>query len=240
MNARTLILGSARYYWRTHLGVVIGAALGALVLTGALLVGDSVKATLRGQALARVGKADVAMTSGDRFFRSALAQSAGSEAAPVLLLRGSVARADGAARVNAAQLLGVEEGFWRLSLGGQPIELPKDGVILNQRLAQQLGVYAGDTLIMRVEKPGVFSRDAPLSGDENDVVALRAQVARVISGDEYGNFSLTGSQIPPYSAFVPLSVLQQKTALTGQANLLLDGNPRQPRRHAGDFRAAVA
>ena len=75
MTPLTLVLGGARYYWRTHLGVLIGAALGAMVLTGSLLVGDSVKATLRGQALARVGKADVAMTGGDRFFRAGLAQA---------------------------------------------------------------------------------------------------------------------------------------------------------------------
>src|SRR4051812_37849859 len=41
MKPLTLILRGARFYWRTHLGVVLGAALGALVLTGALLVGDS-------------------------------------------------------------------------------------------------------------------------------------------------------------------------------------------------------
>src|SRR5271170_7794726 len=111
MNTRTLVLSGARYYWRTHLGVLIGAALGALVLTGALLVGDSVKATLRRKALERVGQVNVAMTSGDRFFRDALAKSAGPDAAPVLMLRGSVARADGAARVNTIQLLGVDDHY---------------------------------------------------------------------------------------------------------------------------------
>jgi len=223
MNAGTLILGSARYYWRTHLGVLIGAALGALVLTGALLVGDSVKATLRRQALARVGRADVAFTSGDRFFRSELANAAGNSA-PVMLLRGSVTRADGAARVNTVQLLGVDERFWKLSLAAPPIAIPVDSVVLNQRLAEQLGAKIGDTLNMRVEKPGMFSRDAPLSGEENDVVAIRAKVANVVSAAEYGNFSLTASQIPPYSAFVPLGLLEQKIGLAGQANLLLAGH----------------
>jgi len=232
MNASRLVLSGARYYWRTHLGVLIGAALGALVLTGALLVGDSVKATLRGQALARVGKTQTAMTSGDRFFRTALASSVGPDAAPVLMLRASIARADGAARVNTIQLLGVDDHFWKLSQAGQPVELPKDGIVLNERLAQQLDAKAGDTLIARVEKPGVFSRDAPLSGDESDVVAIRAKVARVVSAADYGNFSLSASQIPPASAFVPLSVLQQKTALADKANLLLDGQSASPALHA--------
>lgn len=223
MNARTLVLSGARYYWRTHLGVLIGAALGALVLTGALLVGDSVKATLRDQALARVGHAEVAMTSGDRFFRAQLADGVSPNAAPLMQLRASVARADGAARVNAIQLMGIDKRFWPLSSTEQPVELPQDGVILNDRLAQQLQAKAGDTVILRVEKPGVFSRDAPLSGDESDVVAIRVKVARVISAADFGNFSLTASQIPPYSAFLPLEVLAQKTGLLGKANLLLYG-----------------
>lgn len=224
MSAWSLVLSGARYYWRTHLGVLIGAALGALVLTGALLVGDSVKATLRSQALARVGRAEEAMTSGDRFFRTQLAEAVGPNAASVLLLRASIARADGAARVNTIQLLGVHQGFWQLSPSGEPVTTPQDGVILNERLAQQLQAKVGDTLILRVEKPGVFSRDAPLSGDESDVVAIRAKVARVVSTADYDNFALTASQIPPYSAFLSLGVLAQKTGLVGKANLLLHGD----------------
>ena len=74
MTAATIIVRSVGYYWRTHLGVVLGTALGAMVLIGALLVGDSVKATLKHQALLRVGKADAALVSGDRFFREQLAE----------------------------------------------------------------------------------------------------------------------------------------------------------------------
>ena len=227
MTARTIILRSVQHYWRTHLGVILGAALGALVLTGALLVGDSVKATLRRQAELRVGKADVAMTGGDRFFRAALADAAGAEAAPVLMLRATVARADGGARVNVAQLLGVDTRFWKLSPAGTAVELPDDGVALNARLAQQLGVGPGDTVIVRVEKPGAFSKDAPLSGEENDAVALRVRVARIVSDAEYGRFALAASQVPPFTVFAPLAVVQEKLALAGKANILTEKSPDQ-------------
>ncbi|KAB2646476.1 MAG: hypothetical protein DVB27_07115, partial [Verrucomicrobia bacterium] len=82
MKALTLILRGARFYWRTHLGVVLGAALATMVLTGSLLTGDAVKATLRRQALARVGNFDSAFWGGDRFFRAALAEEINS--APVI------------------------------------------------------------------------------------------------------------------------------------------------------------
>jgi ABC-type lipoprotein release transport system permease subunit len=223
MSALRFILTSARHYWRTHLGVVLGAALATLVLTGSLLVGDSVKATLRRQALDRAGKVSVAMTVGDRFFRDALAAAVNADAAPVLMLRATVARADGQARVNVAQVLGVDERFWKLSPSGAVVDLPDDGVALNARLAQQLGVAPGDTVIVRVEKPGMFSKDAPLSGEENEVVAMRAPVGRIVSDAEFGRFSLSASQVPPFTVCVPLPFLQERLQPVGRSNLLLFG-----------------
>jgi hypothetical protein len=220
MNARRLILQGARHYWRTHLGVVLGAALATMVLTGSLLVGDSVKETLRRQALARIGKADVAMVGGDRFFRSALADDLGRDTAPALLLRGSVARPDGTRRVNQAQVMGVDARFWTLAPGAAS-ELPPEGIALNERAAAQLGAAAGDTVIVRVEKPGFFSKDAPLSGEENEVVSLRLKIARVVNDAEFGRFSLQASQVPAPTVFLPLSLLQARLAFAGRANLLL-------------------
>ena len=220
MTALRLVLDSARFYWRTHLGVIIGAALGAMVLTGSLLVGDAVKATLKKQALARVGQADLAMSGGDRFFQSSLAQKVNLNAAAVVLVNGSISRADGTGRVNQAQVLGADDHFWTLA-PGKTSPLAAGELAINQRLAAQLRAKLGDTLIIRVEKPGLFSRDAPLSGEENEVVALRMNVAHIVGDEGYGRFALNAGQVPPFTAFVPLDFLQQRLGLAGRANLLL-------------------
>lgn len=208
MTPRILIFRSARHYWRTHLGVIFGAALGALVLTGALLVGDSVKATLRAQALARVGNFERALWGGDRFFRAALAKEA--SAVPLIALRGSVARADGASRINQAQVLGADGAFWRFA--PKPTEpLVAEGFALNERAAAQLGVVVGETVIVRVEKPGLFSRDAPLSGEESEIVSIRRKVERIVSDENFSRFSLQASQVPPFTVFVSRELLDQST-----------------------------
>ncbi len=72
MTFRTLIRRSLSYHWRSHLGVVLGAAIGSAALIGALVVGDSVKQSLRERALARVGKADLMLLPSDRFFTEIL------------------------------------------------------------------------------------------------------------------------------------------------------------------------
>ena len=47
MTLWTLIRRSLRYHARAHLGVLLGATVGSAVLIGALLVGDSVRESLR-------------------------------------------------------------------------------------------------------------------------------------------------------------------------------------------------
>src|SRR5262249_41382404 len=72
MSSLQLVLRSAVYHWRTNLAVTLGVAAAVSVLSGALLVGDSVRASLRDLAVGRLGRTDEAITS-TGFFREALA-----------------------------------------------------------------------------------------------------------------------------------------------------------------------
>src|SRR4051812_21519373 len=72
MSFWKLVLRSLRFRFRTHFGVVLGAAVGSAALVGALVVGDSVRETLRERALERLGGAESALRSGDRFFEDSL------------------------------------------------------------------------------------------------------------------------------------------------------------------------
>ena len=63
---------SLSYFWRIQLAVLLGAAVATAVLTGALLVGDSVRGSLRDLTLDRLGQTDYALIS-ERFFREELA-----------------------------------------------------------------------------------------------------------------------------------------------------------------------
>jgi len=47
MRTSTLLARNLAWYWRTNLAVVLGVATATSVLAGALLVGDSVRASLR-------------------------------------------------------------------------------------------------------------------------------------------------------------------------------------------------
>ena len=219
MTLFQFILSSARHYWRGHLGLLLGAFLASAILSGSLLVGDSVRASLRRVAELRLGKVQTGLLGGDRWFTTALAEKTG--AVPMIIATGSASAATGKVRVNGTQVLGVEAGFWKLSVSGQALALAKSEVALNEPLARKLGVAVGDTVLVRLERPSAISRDAPLSGSTNQDVSLRRKVGHIVKAEDFGAFQLIASQITPDTVFVGLEDLQMQIEMDGKVNAAL-------------------
>ena len=96
MTTWSLVLKSFRFYARSHVGTLMGVAVGAMVLVGALLVGESVRGSLHDMAAARLGRIELALPSNDRLFRAELADQLradlGSDMAALLQLPGIAKR----------------------------------------------------------------------------------------------------------------------------------------------------
>lgn len=219
MTLSRFILSSARHYWRGHLGLLLGAFLASSILSGSLLVGDSVRASLRRVAELRLGKVQSGLLGGDRWFTADLARKTNAE--PLIIAVGSTASANGKVRVNGTQVLGIEEGFWKLSTSGKVPAMKRSEVLINEPLARKLGIKVGDTVIVRLERPSAISRDAPLSGSTNQDVSLRRQVAGIVSAEDFGAFQLVASQITPDTVFVGLEDLQLQIEMDGKVNAAL-------------------
>ena len=228
MTSWTLVFRSLRFHARSHLGALLGAGIGTAVLVGALVVGDSVRESLRQMALSRLGKTQLALAANDRLFRQELAESIGLSlkvpTAPVLQILGTATTGDADARANRVQVLGVDQRFWKLANELPSFsEIAPDSVVLNRVLADQLGAKLGDSLLFRVRKPSALSQDAPLSPVEDTLAAIRLNVQAIVSDSEFGRFSLLASQVPPFNAFVSLETLAARVGATNRSNLLLIG-----------------
>ncbi|MDB6125126.1 MAG: hypothetical protein JWQ71_4119, partial [Pedosphaera sp.] len=239
MTFWTLILRSLRFHARAHLGVVLGAAVGSAALVGALVVGDSVKESLKELGLIRLGKVDAALASNDRFFRAPLAKevqpAVDAITAAVLQLPGTVTTEDASARANRVQILGVDNSFWKLASQESGVgEIANDGVVLNEPLATQLKVKQGDTVLLRMQKPSLLSRDAPLTPQEDSSVALRLKVQSIVTDEQFGRFSLQANQVAPFNAFINLAQLQEKIGQKERANLLLVGESQNKKNNLAE------
>ena len=226
------------HFWKINVAVALGAAVATAVLTGALLVGDSVRASLRSLVLDRLGSVDCALVA-PRFFRGGLATSlsiddesgAGAGVAPVILLEGAATHARSRARAPV-QILGVDGRFSAFfgDNGGLPAmhrQGPFPPAILNERLAGELGAAAGDAVLLALPRRAEVPR-ATVFGrrDSEDVVqTLRVVVAAIIPDRGPGGFGLHPHQAAPHNVYLDLGDLQRELGLPGRANALLARYP---------------
>jgi putative ABC transport system permease protein len=233
MTGWTLIRNSLRHHWRSHLGTFLGAAIGSAVLIGALIVGDSVRESLKAKALDGTAGFHNSLFTQDRLFPRGLGQNfpfsgqAERVAAPEgptvftkpltpgLVFVGTAAKQNGSARANHVQILGFDP------VG--KLDQPTNGVILNRALAEHLKANVGDSLILRFPKRSALSQDAVIAPKDDATVALKLKVSTIIDPDVGGNFSPVPGASAPMNAFVRYDHLSEEASTRGQANLLLTG-----------------
>jgi ABC-type antimicrobial peptide transport system permease subunit len=240
MTLGRLLRRNLLYHWRGNLAVFLGVALGTAVLTGALLIGDSLRGSLRDLTADRLGWVDHALVAG-RFIRQDVADQMAADnvaerVSPGILLQGSASTPHHPA-VGRVTILGVDDRFW---LDGQvPVdaafwqqEEPDDPdtptVVLNAALAHALGASAGDKIALHLQKVSALPRETILGrSNPTDVESeLQLTVRAVLADPSPGaRFSLNPMPEAPRNAFVPLRVLQE--ALRRQEGLtkVLPDNP---------------
>jgi ABC-type antimicrobial peptide transport system permease subunit len=228
MNFSTLVKHNLTHYWRTNLAVILGVATAVAVLAGALLVGDSVRASLRDLALARLGKTDFAI-SAQGFFREQLADDLQSHdqfaanfngACPIIALEAVVTRDENNARAGGAQVYGVDERFWKFH--GVNVQSPEgNDALVSHALAQELGAKQGDTLVLRIEKPSAIPAES-LHGRKDDLGrTVRLTMRETLPAASLGEFSLRPHQGAARVIFVELKKLQRNIEQDGKANVIL-------------------
>ena len=149
MKASTLRRRSVRHYWRTNLAVIGGVAIAVAVLAGALMVGVSVRASLRDLVLQRLGNADHVVVS-QGFFREQLAAAFG-QAAPLIVVEGFVTAQESGRRASRVQVYAVDDRFWRFH-GLDRVRAPAgNDALISEGLAEELAAGGGASVIVRVE-----------------------------------------------------------------------------------------
>ncbi|MCM3902777.1 MAG: ABC transporter permease [Pyrinomonadaceae bacterium] len=229
MQTAQLLKRNLAYYWRTNLAVIAGVATAVAVLACALLVGDSVRGSLRDLFLQRLGNTDQVIAS-NGFFREQLAADiqsdeqfhAGGLAAttPLIALEGTITHEASKRLGSGVRVYGVDERFWKFH--GRENRAPINREILvSEGLARELGSTAGDALLLRVQKPSEIPVESLHSKKEDLGRTLRLAMREALSSEALGEFSLQPQQAETRAVFVPLKLLQRELEQEGRANLIL-------------------
>lgn len=224
MNKTKYILKSLWYYRKQHLAVLLGTIVSTAVLTGALIVGDSVKNSLHNIVDLRLGKVEYAMDAGDRFVRSDLAREIGNDlksiVEPVLQVEGIAINPETNTRINQIKVFGVDSTFNELAKS-KFYNLAENEVAVSSNLANRMNLNIGDLLLLRLKKASVIPANAPFVSDEDQSIALRLNVKHILDDNNLGRFSLKSNQVAPFNLFVSRKFLNNELELSDLANLIL-------------------
>lgn len=228
-----LLLRNLLYCWRTNLAVVGGVATAVAVLSGALLVGESVRQSLRDLVVQRLGATDVVVAS-DRFFGEDLANAfaaadAGGTSAgcPLIRLEGVLAREGASKRTRTVEVYGVDERFWRFHGIARTGPDGRDALV-GRDLAEALGIQAGDDLLLRLETTATIPKESLYGHRDRVGRTIRLTCGGVLPASELGEFALQPAQGSVLAIFVPLARLQRDLAQRSRVNTVLVSSSPAP------------
>ena len=216
MNRFRLIVSSLRYHARGNVAVLLGAAVGAAVLAGALLVGDSLRGSLRDRTERQLNGTQYVLAPG-RFFRGEIADQLPGGVKPLIQLQGTAQTAS--ARVGKVNILGVDARF------APADQLPEgNGAVLSHALAEALGVRVGDTVAVTMRKSGALPQGSSLAkrGARASTVTLLLPVGKILPQDTpAGEFTLSPNPSTTFNLMTSLQSLQRELGKTDRVNVLL-------------------
>ena len=228
------------HHWRINCAVALGVAAATAVLTGALLIGDSMRGSLKDLTLGRLGQIDELLIT-QHFFREQLVAELQTEpnfkqhyrtaTGAILFPQGTLQSTKSEIEVDAISpvagnvlVLGVRKEFWRLDLTEREdsIHPLDDQIVLNQSLADELQVNVGDLVTLRLPANKQVSADSSLGNNEDRIRSIpRLVVSAIIPATGFGRFSLSPSQQSSLNAYVNLSGLQKELKQQDKINTIL-------------------
>ncbi|HWL92758.1 MAG TPA: FtsX-like permease family protein [Phycisphaerae bacterium] len=243
MTPGTLQRRSLNYHWRMHAALALCAMVGSAALTGALLVGDSMRGSLREMALKRIGPVQYSLRSNQSFSQDRGKELGGCK---LLLFRGAAEHAVTGARANLVQILGLDhrddDFFLPRTLGERAADaVPAAAgrtVTLNAALARELGAIPGDDILLRLNRPALVPAESLLGRPDEQALSLRLTVEG-IAQEPMDHFSLEPAAGEVFNALVPLDTLQDAVEQRARANTILWRGPVQSESEAIDAKIAA-
>lgn len=220
---------SAWFHRRLAFSVALGVATAATVITGALIVGDSMRGSLRALTVDRLGNIDQMVIPGGFFETDGIPREIDDRSVvPVILFdRGVVETAAVAGqairRASSIQILGIDDSFRTLDPNDLlPSEsIGENEVVLNRAAADELGVEVGDQVTVRLPSEQAVPADSPLGKRDSQTEGIpRLSVKAVIDNRGLGRFALHPSQVEPMTAMLARETIAETLDRSGQANSL--------------------
>lgn len=209
MNQTTLLTNSRSYYRRFYRLVVIAVIIMMAVITGSLLLGDSVRGTLTDRVNERLGKTETVITSGTGFMSDEIMNS------PILAKAKGYLLVDGFMSVND-KLIPIY--IW----GADEIEYGQSEI--NEPLAKKASIskdnLEGQSIIVHLPSHSLVPSGS-LFVTKSYATQMRLEINGVRDIKHGGNLLLKNEQTLPLNVFVCREELCEMMEIDSKINVIL-------------------
>lgn len=203
MNYKSLIRKrNVTHFARYYRLILLSVAVAVTVIVGSLMVGDSVRATLRAQVDERLGTSQSIIFARESYLDESLLEAL-PDAEGYLLMQGFIS--------HNGTLIPVM--VW----GG---DMEGEDALINEPLAEELGEEQLENLVLRLPSAGMIPSGS-LFVTDNYTTSLRLRVAGTRPAEQGGNMNLRTEQVQPFNIFLPRKMLAEAMEVEGKMNLIL-------------------
>ena len=211
VNCTWIISSSRKYYRRYYRLVVIAVIIMMAVLTGSLLLGDSVRGTLSDRVDERLGTAETILTSGTGFMDEKIMQSPLLANAHGYLLTQGFLSVDG--KLIPVYIWGTDTDT--ITMGEDLINEPLSNILISPSGA------GGATQIALHLPAHSLVPSGSLFVSKSYSTQMRVSIKGVKSVKDGGNILLKNEQTRPLNVFVNRKQLGTAMQLEGKINIIL-------------------
>ena len=208
-----IILRSLKFYRKPVFYQYLIIMLLSAVITGSLLVGKSVKESLKKSASEHLGNTGILISSGTRYFSQELAHKLNDQAniacTGILEITGYSQNLNSQKGAFNTHIFGVDKDFFVFQ-GNNTLNINTGEVAVNKKLAEYLGISAGDELIIRFTEIKDIPADAPFAPSESGGMSKVLKVGIILDPSNTGNFSLSISQLTPMNIFMNFEDIEDR------------------------------
>ena len=171
--------------------------------------GHSVRESLRSSVDERLGNTDFVISTGSRYFSASLADTlakiSGEKSAALLEADGYCQNFSTSAAALDINIYGINNDFFEFQ-GIDTVTIPQGQVLINRRLANIIGISAGEEIMIRFKDTDPLPANAPFAPSEEETTVRKIMtVAGILDANQMGNFFLGVSQVEQANIFMNIA-----------------------------------
>ncbi len=222
------------YYRQLNLYAGLAAGVCIAIITGALIIGSTLRHNLWESAHDRLGFVQSVINSPTSSFSATISDEIASSLrdldispsdisiVPVKILNATAINPEIETRVNLVQMIGIDNNLAQTS-GISSLETPGiNEAIINSETARRLSLNVGDDIVLQFPAENMASELALYSGEDNTRY-WRVTVSEIADNKHFGAFSLKNDQKPVCNIFLDANQLANKLETSAGYNTLLLG-----------------